>query len=68
MQPKVLVTVVTFNEGEKLKTLVPKFSTEGSYDLLFIDDGSTDASYRFLENLGHKVIRHQTNLGVGVGI
>jgi len=68
VQPKVLVTVVTFNEGEKLKTLVPKFSTEGSYDLLFIDDGSTDASYRFLENLGHKVIRHQTNLGVGVGI
>lgn len=68
MRPKVLVTVVTFNEGEKLRALVPRFLQDGSYELLFIDDGSTDGSDQFLEGLGHQVIRHQTNLGVGAGI
>jgi dolichol-phosphate mannosyltransferase len=68
VHPKVLVTVVTFNEGEKLKALVPRFSQDGAYDLLFIDDGSNDGSDQFLESLEHRVIRHQTNLGVGAGI
>lgn len=68
MHPKVLVTVVTFNEGEKLKALVPRFSHDGTYDLLFIDDGSTDGSVQFLRSLDHEVIEHRTNLGVGAGI
>ena len=68
MTSKILVAVVTFNEGEKLKALVPRFSRDGAYDLLFIDDGSTDGSDQFLESLEHEVIRHPTNLGVGAGI
>ncbi len=65
---EVLVTVVTYNEGEKLKSLVPRFSSDGSYDLLFVDDGSNDGTEQFLSSLGHAVIRHDTNLGVGAGI
>ena len=68
MHPKVLVTVVTFNEGDKLKALVPRFSQDGKYELLFIDDGSTDGSDQFLQSTGCQIIRHQTNLGVGAGI
>ncbi|MEA2030340.1 MAG: glycosyltransferase family 2 protein [candidate division Zixibacteria bacterium] len=72
MQPKLsaktLVVVLTYNEGEKLRTLVQRFSSDREYDLLFIDDGSTDRSTEFLVNEGYKVIRHNENCGVGVGI
>lgn len=65
---RTLVTVVTFNEGEKLRSLVTRFPVNPDYELLFIDDGSDDGSCEFLRNVGHNVIRHETNLGVGVGI
>ncbi|MCK4372357.1 MAG: glycosyltransferase, partial [candidate division Zixibacteria bacterium] len=68
MGPKVLVTVLTFNEGEKLKALVKRFPKEDDYTLLFVDDGSTDGTGAFLRALNHEVIRHETNLGVGAGI
>ncbi|MCK4460364.1 MAG: glycosyltransferase family 2 protein, partial [candidate division Zixibacteria bacterium] len=66
--PKVLVTVLTFNEGEKLKALVERFPKGKDYKLLFVDDGSTDGTGAFLRALNHEVIRHETNLGVGAGI
>ncbi len=68
MGPKVLVTVLTFNEGEKLKVLVERFPKGKDYQLLFVDDGSTDGTGAFLRALNHEVIRHETNLGVGAGI
>jgi len=60
--------VLTFNEGDKLKSLVQRFPHERNYQLLFIDDGSTDGAAAFLEGSGHELIRHETNLGVGAGI
>lgn len=65
MGHRVLVAVVTFNEGEKLASLLKLFPADRAYDLLFIDDGSTDHSSDLLITAGHKVIRHESNLGVG---
>lgn len=65
---KVLVVVLTFNEGEKLKNLILQFPERRDYQLLFVDDGSTDNSTQFLSNLGYSVIKHSENLGVGAGI
>ena len=65
---KVLVTVLAFNEGEKLKALVRRFPDQRDYQLLFIDDGSTDGTTVFLESTGRELIRHERNLGVGAGI
>ncbi len=66
--PSVLVAVLTFNEGDKLRDLVALFPDQRPYDLLFVDDGSTDGSADYLERAGETVVRHKGNLGVGVGI
>lgn len=68
MGPKVLVTVLTFNEGEKLKALVERFPKGENHKLLFVDDGSIDGTGAFLQASNHEVIRHETNQGVGAGI
>lgn len=68
MSPRVLVAVVTFNEGEKLAALLKLFPADRAYDLLFVDDGSTDHSADLLTKAGHQVIRHETNLGVGASL
>ena len=68
MNNSVLVTVLTYNEGEKLKALTECFSTAHDYKLLFIDDGSTDDTGKFLSSTGHEIIFHERNLGVGAGI
>ncbi len=70
MQPtlKFLVTVLTFNEGEKLKKLYADFPKEKNYDILFVNDGSTDKTEQFLKEKNLTYLNHTTNLGVGAGI
>jgi dolichol-phosphate mannosyltransferase len=64
----ILVSLFVFNEGEKLKEVVASFPENRNYDLLFIDDGSTDGSYEFLQGRGYRLIRHEKNIGIGYGI
>ena len=66
--PKILVTVLTFNEGQKLQALVRRFPQNRDYEILFIDDGSNDGSHEFLRDTDSPVIRHEENIGVGAGI
>ncbi|KAA3633851.1 MAG: glycosyltransferase family 2 protein [Calditrichaeota bacterium] len=65
---KTVVTVLTYNEGEKLKQLISLFPTDANYDLLVINDGSTDETDSLLvsEKINH--IKHDNNYGVGHGI
>ncbi len=65
---KVLVTVLTYNEGEKLRHLLDQFPSDADYDLLFVDDGSTDGTSDILKSQSRAIIRHPQNLGVGAGI
>jgi len=65
---RVLVTVLTYNEGEKLKTLIESFPDSKDYTLLLVDDGSTDGATDLLDQIRFEVIRHKRNMGVGVGI
>jgi len=64
----ILVAVFSYNEGEKLKKLVARFPAERFYDILFIDDGSDDGSYEFLQSQEVHLLRHEQNLGIGCGI
>ncbi|MEW6049778.1 MAG: glycosyltransferase family 2 protein [Candidatus Zixiibacteriota bacterium] len=68
MNQKILVAVVTFNEGEKLAALMDRFPSDRNYDLLFVDDGSSDGSSDLIESRGHTIIRHVENLGVGASL
>lgn len=65
---KILAAVLTFNEGDKLKKLLTQFDQDGMYDILLVDDGSTDDSFDSIEKDRFKIIRHDQNLGVGAGI
>ena len=67
-QPRVLTAILTYNEADKLRNLVKRFPAGRNYDLLFIDDGSSDNSPAVAESTGSSVIRHERNLGVGAGI
>lgn len=68
MNKNVLVAVLTFNEGKKLQALLKQFPSQPDYRLLFVDDGSIDGSGDLLRQLGHTVIRHDRNLGVGASL
>ena len=68
MNPSVIVAVLTYNEGEKLRRLVGRFPQTADYQVVFVDDGSTDDTPRFLESTDFNVIHHAENLGVGAGI
>jgi dolichol-phosphate mannosyltransferase len=67
-ESKILVSLFSYNEGEKLKKLVAKFPQDREYDILFVDDGSSDGSYEFLKEQEFFLIRHGQNQGIGRGI
>ena len=41
---KILAAAFAFNEGEKVRRTISRHPHERPYDLLVMDDGSTDAS------------------------
>ncbi len=65
---EVLVSLFSYNEGDKLKKLVKDFPEKREYDILFVDDGSTDGSYEYLKTKDYYLIRHEQNQGIGCGI
>lgn len=65
---RILVTILVFNEGEKLAALLSRFPELRSYDLLLVDDGSTDRTPEVIRASGFPTIRHQHNEGVGSGL
>jgi len=67
-QRRILTAVFSYDEGDKLKKLIADFPDDRSYDILFVDDGSTDGSYECLKSTGYYLIRHETNIGIGSGI
>ncbi len=57
-----------YNEGEKLQSTLDGFPVERSYDVLLLDDGSTDGSTQDVEQRGFKLIRNDGNEGLGAAI
>ena len=65
---KVLVTVFAYNEGEKLDRTLARFPRERAYDLLVMDDGSTDGAPQRAASAGCAVLRSETNRGIGASM
>lgn len=64
---KILVVIPAFNEAESLTRILPKF--KGClYNILVIDDGSTDHTKDVLLNLSANYICHSQNLGQGAAL
>lgn len=64
MAAKILAATFAYNEGEKIRRTLARHPAERSYDLLVVDDGSTDGA---LDDVGPGVIvlRNDRNQGIG---
>lgn len=68
MNLRVLVSLFAYNEGDKLRLTLDRFPAGRSYDVLVVDDGSTDGSLEGVEQRGFKLIRNLHNEGLGASI
>ena len=61
-----LVGSCAFNESEKVRRVIQKYNDYARYDVLMIDDGSTDGSLANApQNIPLTVIRNETTTGAG---
>lgn len=66
---KVLVALFCFNEHVKIERALSRFPAQRPYDVLVMDDGSTDDSLERVRKFPFAtILRHEKNLGIGVAI
>lgn len=72
--PAISVVIPLLNESESLPELTARLTatldamTDGSYEVIFVDDGSTDSSYEVIKSVNRtnprfRAIRFRTNFG-----
>jgi len=64
---RVLAATFAFNEGEKIKRTLARHPADRSYDLLVVDDGSTDGALTVVDPRVI-VLRNETNQGIGASM
>jgi glycosyltransferase involved in cell wall biosynthesis len=63
---RMLAVVPAYNEAATIGTVVRALHEHApGFDVLVIDDGSTDQTREIAESLGARVLRHPFNLGIG---
>lgn len=62
---RILVEINVYNEGIKIKQTLEEFPSQCPYDVLVVDDGSTDDTPEYVKEFPYPVIRHKVNLGIG---
>lgn len=67
---RALVAVVAYNNGENVARTLARFpaETERSYDVIVVDDGSSDATAELIVRSGFTMLQHPTNRGIGAAI
>ncbi len=65
---KVLVATFAYNEGQKIRRTLDRHSSDRDYDLLVMDDGSTDSSLDDAPLNGAIVLRNPVNQGIGAAM
>ena len=66
---KILAVIVCYNEHVKIERTLSRFPAQRPYDLLVLDDGSTDDTAERVRKFKDVILlSHPTNLGVGAAI
>jgi glycosyltransferase involved in cell wall biosynthesis len=64
---KICVIIPTYNEAREIGRLVKEIKAQG-LDVLVVDDGSSDNTYRIAEDSGAQVLRNTRNQGKGASL
>jgi len=66
---KLSIIIPAYNEEEGIRNVVTGIMELYPYfEIIVIDDGSTDGTFSKIEDLSVKIIRHETNRGYGASI
>ena len=66
---EVAIVLPVYNEEENIRATVEEIRENGiSWDIITVDDGSTDRSRELLDSLPVTVIAHPVNLGYGAAV
>ncbi|TCP59609.1 glycosyl transferase family 2 [Tumebacillus sp. BK434] len=66
---KVSVLIPAWNEADRIdQTILAVRTLDSVEEIIVIDDGSTDETYRIALEAGARVIRHSTNYGKGAAL
>jgi dolichol-phosphate mannosyltransferase len=65
---RTLVVVFAYNEGVKLDRTLSRFPIARDYDVMVMDDGSSDGSTQRAIAGGYRVIRNKSNQGIGAAM
>jgi dolichol-phosphate mannosyltransferase len=67
-EPRVLVVVPVWNEASRVPAVIDDLHRQVPFDVLVVDDGSTDETPQVARGRGCQVISHTANRGVGAAI
>ena len=66
---KISCVIPAFNEESTIRNVIRSVKKVRTIDeIIVVDDGSTDNTYRYAKSEGVKVIRHKKNMGKGAAI
>ncbi len=65
---RALTAIVVYNEGEKLRRTLQTIPADRTFDVLVVDDASTDDVAGILREFDYPSITHKVNSGVGRSI
>lgn len=65
---KIIVAPFAYNEGVKIQQTLQRFPVDRPYDIVVVDDGSTDHSLDSIQQYGASILRNERNLGIGASI
>ena len=68
-KPSVTIIIPAYNEEEGITNVITQLKElSENYEILVVDDGSTDNTYKLATDTGIKVIRHPYNKGYGAAL
>jgi len=67
--PRASIIIPAYNEEKGILDVLNQLKHfRGLYEIIIVDDGSTDKTYELIRNLNFKIIRHPYNKGYGAAL